>query len=156
MSDDSGPRDGDTAINSGSGAHGRKKRKAPPLAWKKGQSGNPKGRPPATPEEREVRDLARQKSLGALERLDQIGKGKGAPAVRANEAILARAFGHPRQDVAVEHGGHVATTSTTRLDLKGCTDDELATLARIAARTARTPGDPEPGGDPGGAGPAGD
>src|SRR4051812_49615203 len=106
MSDDSGPREGDAGISRGAApTRARKKRKATPASWPKGKSGNPAGRPPVTPEEREVRDLARQKSLGALERLDKLGKGAGAPAVRANEAILARAFGQPRQDVAVEHAG---------------------------------------------------
>jgi hypothetical protein len=78
------------AENSGKTARGR--------PFRPGQSGNPGGRPRKTPEQREIEELARSKSRAAILRLAAIIRdGKDADAIRACEAILARAFGRPEQ-----------------------------------------------------------
>ncbi len=67
------------------------------MAFKKGESGNPGGRPK---EEREVLDLARQHSPEAIMRLVewmQSEHPKASPA--ACIAILDRAYGKPKQAV---------------------------------------------------------
>ena len=79
----------------------RGKRKAPRSAWKKGQSGNPGGRPK---ELGQVKALARQHTEEALETLAQLMKS-GTPdrtRVAAAEALLDRGWGRPTQ--AIDHG----------------------------------------------------
>jgi hypothetical protein len=67
-------------------------------SWVPGQSGNPGGRPRKTPEQREIEELARSKSRAAVLRLAAIIRdGKDSDAIRACEAILARAWGRPEQ-----------------------------------------------------------
>ncbi|SRR5260370_30174157 len=71
-------------------------------SWRPGQSGNPRGRPKKTPEQKEIEELARQLSTGAMERLGQIAMmGDDKDAVRACEAILDRGFGRSRQHLDV-------------------------------------------------------
>ncbi len=77
------------------------KRKAPRSAWKKGQSGNPGGRPK---ELAGVKALARQHTKEALETLAKLMKS-GTPdrtRVAAAEALLDRGWGRPTQ--AIDHG----------------------------------------------------
>ncbi len=77
------------------------RRKTPRTAWKKGQSGNPGGRPK---EVKEVKMLARQHTKEALEILVEMMKN-GSPdrtRVAAAEALLDRAWGRPTQ--ALDHG----------------------------------------------------
>jgi hypothetical protein len=54
-----------------------------------------------------VRDLARRMSTAALRRLEQLGRmmHEPGPAVRANVAILDRAWGHPKQEIDLDVGG---------------------------------------------------
>lgn len=67
----------------------------------KGQSGNPGGRPK---EDAEVRELARQYSSEALNRLlDWMRADNPKASVSACQAILDRAYGKPGQ--AVQHTG---------------------------------------------------
>ncbi len=78
----------------------RGKQKAPRSAWKKGQSGNPGGRPK---EVAEVKIQARKHTKEALETLAKMMKS-GTPdrtRVAAAEAILDRAWGRPTQ--AIDH-----------------------------------------------------
>lgn len=70
----------------------------------KGQSGNPKGRPLQTVEEKEVRALAQSKSLHCIDRLEDLAGGSGMTAVRANEILLERAWGKPKQEVELAGG----------------------------------------------------
>lgn len=74
------------------------------MKFEKGQSGNPGGRPK---EVKEVQDLARAKSVDAIERLAKIMKDDGAPhaaQVAAANSILDRALGKPPQAVTGEGG----------------------------------------------------
>ncbi|CAO4185300.1 DUF5681 domain-containing protein [Methylorubrum extorquens] len=73
--------------------------------FQKGQSGNPKGRPPVI---REVKELARDKTELAVETLVQImtnEKMNGSARVQAAVAILDRGWGRPKQsiDMKVDH-----------------------------------------------------
>jgi hypothetical protein len=68
-------------------------RKAPSSAWKRGQSGNPGGRPKVSAE---IRDLARVHGAHAIERLVALMHSKNeSVAVRAAEALLDRGYGRP-------------------------------------------------------------
>lgn len=70
-----------------------------PGKWKKGQSGNPGGRPK---EEREVVALARENSPEAIRRLvEWMRSDNGKVSIMAANAILDRAFGKPAQAVQV-------------------------------------------------------
>lgn len=81
---------------------GPKKRAATSGSFKPGRSGNPGGRPKLTAEEREVRELARAKGPRCIERLDKLADGTGMVAVAANNSILDRALGKPRQEMDIE------------------------------------------------------
>ena len=77
-------------------------RKAPSSAWKRGQSGNPGGRPKISAE---IRDLARIHGAQAIERLVELMHSKNeSVAVRAAEALLDRGYGRPVQGIELnEH-----------------------------------------------------
>lgn len=72
------------------------------MAWEKGQSGNPGGRPKAL---REVEEAARQHTVNAIATLAAVcgdEKQPGAARVSAANALLDRAWGKPterRQDL---------------------------------------------------------
>jgi Family of unknown function (DUF5681) len=79
----------------------RSKRKAPRSAWKKGQSGNPGGRPKAVID---VRDLAREQTPLAIKALIEVASNPdSSQRVQAAVALLDRGWGKPLQ--AVEHTG---------------------------------------------------
>jgi len=65
---------------------------------------NRHGRPPLTEEQRSFKELCREKSRGALERLEKIAKGKNATSfvVRANEVIIEHAWGKPKQEQDID------------------------------------------------------
>lgn len=70
--------------------------------FKKGTSGNLKGRPPVIAE---LRELARQHVPSAIRTLVEISNNKKASAtarVAASNSIIDRAFGKPNQAISVE------------------------------------------------------
>lgn len=98
--------------------------------WKKGQSGNPGGRPKVVAE---VTELARKHCPAAIARLVKImGKSKDERVVvAACVAILDRGCGKPAQAVSVsgEGGGPIEVNS--KLDVSGLSVEQLRTLASI-------------------------
>ena len=69
------------------------------MPFKKGQSGNPGGRPK---EVSEVKDLARTYGVDAIERLvELIASDNERTAVAACEAILNRGYGRPAQSMSL-------------------------------------------------------
>lgn len=74
------------------------------MAFKKGQSGNPGGRPKKTPELLEVEGLCREASPAAVAKLvEWMGSDNAKASVSACFGILAQAFGTPKQ--RIEHTG---------------------------------------------------
>ena len=75
------------------------------MAWKKGQSGNPGGRPRA---EIHVRDLAREHTAEALKVMVEVMRDKKAPATArlgAAQGLIDRAWGKPAQIIAGDAEG---------------------------------------------------
>jgi hypothetical protein len=70
--------------------------------FEKGKSGNPGGRPKESPE---VKELARQFTLEAVERLAFWMRSDNAKAsVSASAALLDRGYGKPAQELRVPEG----------------------------------------------------
>lgn len=79
------------------------KRKAPPHAFKKGQSGNPAGRPKKNPE---VSEILKAASPDAAKRLVELIKdSKSMIALLACKEILDRTQGKPESVSKVHHSG---------------------------------------------------
>lgn len=92
----------DIPIDSESKQKQRATRKAPSSAWKRGQSGNPGGRPKVVAE---IRELARQHGYEAIRRLVALMHSKNeSVAVRACEALLDRGYGRTVQGVELSAG----------------------------------------------------
>jgi hypothetical protein len=75
--------------------------------WKKGESGNPSGRPAVVAE---IRDLARAATAAMFDVLVSIAKDrKASPSARvaAASVILDRAWGRPAQDMNLNGGAGV-------------------------------------------------
>ena len=90
--------------------------------YKKGESGNPGGRPKMP---QEFAEFARKKSMPAFERLVEIAEDKKAnhrDVIRAAEIIIAYGYGKPRQDVDITSGGeNVNYDISTLASLAGLT-----------------------------------
>lgn len=87
------------------------KRKAPPSAFKPGQSGNPNGRPKRTAEELDLVSACRDKSSSALEIMEHImlnGENE-RNRLAAAQAIIERGYGKPVQPIEAKITTHEAT-----------------------------------------------
>jgi len=69
--------------------------------WQPGQSGNPGGRPKT----KELEQYARTKGPAAIDRLMEIGKGRGVASVKALELVLAYGYGRPAHAIAITAPG---------------------------------------------------
>lgn len=68
--------------------------------WVKGVSGNPSGKPKDSPEVREAKDLARAKSVIAINRLiELIGSKDEKVSLAACNSLLDRGMGKPVQAI---------------------------------------------------------
>lgn len=80
------------------------------MAFQKGQSGNPGGRPK---EDAEVKALARTAGPEAIEKLLELMRGDDRrTALAAAQALLDRGFGKPAQAITGDEGGPVELAVT--------------------------------------------
>lgn len=80
------------------------------MAFQKGQSGNPGGRPK---EDAEVKSLARATGPEAIDKLVELMRGDDRrTALAAAQALLDRGFGKPAQAITGEEGGPVEMAIT--------------------------------------------
>ena len=73
--------------------------------WQPGQSGNPRGRPPATKTSRDLREAAKALTPKALLTLEKIMDNAKAPAparVKACEVLMAYGFGRPVNTLSMD------------------------------------------------------
>lgn len=92
--------------------------------FKKGKSGNPAGRPKVIGE---LRDLAREHTMPALQTLIDVAANKGeagSARVSAANAILDRGYGKPSQEV--QHTGK----DGEELSMKFALADDILALLR--------------------------
>ena len=96
---------------------GETKRKAPPHAFKKGQSGNPRGRPKANPEVKEILKAASPDAARKL--VELLGSRTEKIALAAATEILDRTMGRPETTgkVQVEHSGSLGLQAEVRAAL---------------------------------------
>ncbi len=101
------------------------------MTFKKGESGNPSGRPKIVMADgRSLRDLAREHTVAAVETLVRVMKDEEAPhaaQVQAASNILDRGWGKAAQ--AVELTGAEGGPVQTRIDLTGAPDEVVRYLA---------------------------
>lgn len=90
------------------------------MPFKKGQSGNPKGRPPKTKAQKEFEQLCKECSPDAFQTLlDIMASGTAADRdrIKCAETILAYAYGKPKQMQVIqgpsgEQGSSIRFTAT--------------------------------------------
>ena len=104
--------------------------------WKKGESGNPSGRPKIM---RELTVLARTYTTDAINGLVKIGRSSKSDAARATawNSLLDRGWGRPPQFATGD-----ADEFRRAMDVS---DDELATIAHLATGSGNGTVTPEKG-----------
>jgi hypothetical protein len=106
-----------------------------PGRFRKGQSGNPSGRPKV---EGEVRNLARKYSRTAVRRLAQLMKSKNERvAVAAATALLDRAWGRPAQ--ALTGPGGAPLMASVFVGINAAPISDAAEAARVYAEILGNP-----------------
>lgn len=77
------------------------------MPFKKGESGNPGGRAKLTPEARAARDMAREHSTEAVEKLIELMRSAADERVQksAADSILDRSLGKPVQPISGDDEG---------------------------------------------------
>ena len=75
------------------------------MAWAKGQSGNPGGRPKGEAKVREAAQAAGPKALAVL--IDALADVDARVRLKAAEILLDRGFGKPAQAVTGAEGGPI-------------------------------------------------
>ena len=110
-----------------------RKRKAPRPAWKKGQSGNPGGRPK---EVAEVKALARQHSEEAIRTIVELMRTAEHERTRlaAASELLDRGYGRPA--MALDLGGPIQIFGYAAHRLAELNDEELRKLDELTRRIA--------------------
>lgn len=98
--------------------------------WKKGQSGNPNGRPKKT-EQQKAEDAALRQAEKAMKVLsDLMNSDDDRTKLAAAQAILDRGLGKPKQTVD--------STVTQKRDVADIDDAELAAIARSGSEGVAT------------------
>ena len=99
------------------------------MPWRRGQSGNPGGRPKR---DREIRELAREYTEDALNALVHIAKHGQSEAARVSAAtsVLAFGWGRPAMQITGRDGGPIVHAhELIPQDLSTLSDRELEELA---------------------------
>jgi len=107
------------------------------MPFKKGQSGNPGGRPKIIAE---VRELAQERGPEAIQKLvELLSCGSPATELAAANSLLDRGYGKPHQTLGVEHR-EKAASELTDAELEERIEESRAVLAgqRTRASKAKT------------------
>ena len=93
------------------------------MPWKKGESGNPSGRPKVVAD---IRDACRAAGAAAIAALvEELRSDDGRTRIAAATALLDRGYGKPTQTVSGPDGGPIAVAHVNA-------DEVRAKLARLA------------------------
>ena len=112
----------------------------PGRPFAKGQSGNPRGRPKKTQEERDFQKYVREHGAEIAERLMEIVRNKKSPlaSVQAARAMLDYAVPRPKQTVEVHETGASPRALEVRALLKVLSKEEIeAQIAFIKSAAER-------------------